>query len=262
MYSRFTGQPKVIHPDSPAGRTFRWDPTEIPHPASPAGRCFDWSILAAPHPGSPAGRNFDWHWSAVWPPACPGDSSPLGSFGPIGDHRPRTNWTAYIQSLDLGVPANCGALWSKLFDGPLPPNAQPSSLSDGDVATALAAQHGRFTLESKLAATDFWKRYRAEFPAVNGKPVWNARTQGIWKMLSEKFASGLRGHVVAYVDSIEVINAFNRGEPPILSNELRAIRARMSQNRNITRVTFQDIWTQTRTQELSLPVLDETFRFH
>lgn len=171
-----------------------------------------------------------------------------------------SRWSTYIGELDLRVAANRGALWSKLFDEPSLPTAAKSALSDGDVATALAAQDGRSTLESKLAASDFWQRYRTEFPDINGKPVWDPRTKGIWKMLSEKYASALEGDVVAYVDSDEVINSINKGEPPILTDELKIINAQVLKNRRITSVTFQDVWTRKRTKALSRQTLETGIR--
>lgn len=234
----------VPHPNSPAGWTFRWWTVGVPHPNSPAGWTFNWSSFGVPHPNSPAGRIFDW-------------SSPGIGTAPAGAEDVLARWSAYIRKLDLRVPSNRGALWSKLFD-----EAPKSPLSDGDVATGLAAQDGRFTLESRLARTDFWQRYRAEFPEVNGKSPWDERTIGIWKMLSKQYAEGLEGSVVAYVDSDEAINAIVMDQPPILTDELKIIKAQVLENRKITSVTFHDVWTRKRSKALSRQVFVDRFTFH
>jgi hypothetical protein len=162
----------------------------------------------------------------------------------------RLRWKTYINDWNLRVPPNKGALWSKLFEPELD-GIVKSKFSDADVAMRLAAQDGRLTLESKLP-DDFWKKYRAEFPDVNGKPVRNDKTKGIWKMLSEKYAAGLEGLVIAYVDSDEVIISIDKGEPPLLTHEVKTIQDQIAKNHKITSIIFKDVWTFKSTKELTI----------
>jgi hypothetical protein len=168
------------------------------------------------------------------------------------------SWRAYISKLDLRVPRGRGALWSKMTEyNPTEfSKLLNETIADGDVATRIAAQDGRFTLESKLPK-QFWERYKSEF-TVNGKLVWDERTEAVWRMLSERYAEGLEGNVIAYIDSDEVIDAVRRDQAPILTkSEIKIIKDQVAKNGKITSVIFEDIWTKRRTTELSRQVISK-----
>ena len=173
--------------------------------------------------------------------------------------RSLARWTTYIEDIEFKPPRDRGALWSKLKESDaeiseikrLGGNALPDG-ADSRLAMDMAKRmHGRLTMESSLPP-EFFKIYETQFQKGTKSPV----TEKIWNLLSKKWAASLRGEVVAYIDSEEVISAINSGKPPVLITELKTIRDLVTQNRAITAVVFEDIWNpRIRTHVITIPEL-------
>lgn len=151
-------------------------------------------------------------------------------------------WTAYIQAMKLEPPpANKGMLWSRI---------------GADRAKTEAGKRGLVTLEMQLEKNGFLQAY-AEVFGQSVRAATEATTRQIWKMLSEKYASTLRGSVIALVDDASLAKAIREspvkpikdlkpGEPaiikaPQLTNELMEISSVMEKNPNISAVMVRDI---------------------
>jgi hypothetical protein len=135
-------------------------------------------------------------------------------------------WARYTESLDFVVAENRGALWSQLGD-------------KGELAGRLAQRDGLTTLEQSLSRTDFFKRYKAEFGSLDAQTPLTGR---VWEMLSRKFASNLKGRVVAYVDDPALIKTIQGGRLPQLTAELESIADVMEANPKISSVVLKDIF--------------------
>ena len=101
-------------------------------------------------------------------------------------------WQKLIESYDLKVPKDRGALWTSLDVV----RGQETVLKGMQVASSVARFERLYTLEMKLGPTGFFETYHTEFGGAK-----NAVTGNIWKLLSTKYAAGLEGRVTIIVDS-------------------------------------------------------------
>jgi hypothetical protein len=113
-----------------------------------------------------------------------------------------TQWRYYVENLKL--PFNGmeyqAALWSKLYD---------------DQVFQLAGRDGLITLEGVLARTDFQARYQLLFG--------DEFVEWAWDMISNKYASELKGRVVLYTDYTGFKEDDSGGMEPILTPELLSV---------------------------------------
>jgi hypothetical protein len=147
------------------------------------------------------------------------------------------DWAKYIEGIKLEPPPNRGTLWSKI---------------GAAKAEELATQRGLVTLEMLLKDNGFLPAYEEAFP----KGTWNDTTKAIWRQTSLKYARGLQGRVIAFVDDPVLAKAIQEapvkplkdlavGEPaikePVIASELMEISDVMERNPNISVVEIRDV---------------------
>lgn len=134
-------------------------------------------------------------------------------------------WQIYIAGLELRFDGSRAALWSRLGD-------------KGERAASLARAEGRTTLETVLKDTGFLDRYLAEFGDMR-----STVTARIWQLISEKYASQLKGSVTVYTDQLRL-----RGGEPQLGAELLEILDRPLVNgvvfKDVTNPSLSLVWTR------------------
>jgi hypothetical protein len=144
-----------------------------------------------------------------------------------------SQWSYYIANLKLPFNGfeSRAALWSRLGDR-------------GMRAATSATQDGLVTLEMLLRRTDFMERYRAQFGDVQ-----SATTNKVWEMMSERYASHLRGTVVVYTNKVNLIAAGADGiyREPQLGAELFEIMERP----HVDRIIFKDVDNPSRSSVLT-----------
>jgi hypothetical protein len=143
-------------------------------------------------------------------------------------------WDGFIRGLSLSATPDRGALWSKLD-----PVNGPTS------ARHLAQAQGKITLEMKLDGTTFNQVYAAQFGSSQ-----NATTAQIWRWVSQRFVSGLRGHVTAYVDRPLLFGSLKSGaevdalrSSPVFATEMWDLISIMRGNVGITGFLVYDVKT-------------------
>lgn len=138
------------------------------------------------------------------------------------------DWQTIIARLNLETAPNGGALWSKV--GP----ETAAQLAANSKLKGFAAN--RMTLETVLKKEkDFLELYKAVFGESQ-----TSLTRAIWEDLSRRYVRGLKGNVDVYVDDPVLLASIQKGQSPVLAEELDIATEIMQMNGQISSITFRD----------------------
>lgn len=151
-------------------------------------------------------------------------------------------WRYYIDNLKLPFNGeeSRATLWARLGDKGQ--RAEAAALNDG----------GRLTLNRLLSRTDFMQRMDTQFGGAE-----TATTKKIWTMISEKYASQLKGKVVVYTNQTKLgtmLGSPNEIETPkeaVLISELWKILDSNTQFQ-VDEIIVKDLDDASRTRTLNM----------
>jgi hypothetical protein len=145
------------------------------------------------------------------------------------------SWLALADSIEFNIPANEGVIYAGLSDSEVGEAIANSRNPQGKIINDVANNYG-WTKENMEA--DFGKEH-------------SATTYRLWEYLSIKYQQGLKGRVVAYIDSSRVRpdkgmllgakpGVGGQGTPSVILTELEEL---MTSNKNVTSILVKDVKT-------------------